>query len=158
MSAIVISQTTGMSDDLSSVMDLYSRKIVGFQMGEHMTKELVMQALDRAFNQQRPSGEVLHHSDRGSQYASHDYQARLKKYKMKSNMSRKGNCYDNACIDSFHSVIKKELIYLEKFKTREQVRKRIFEYITCFYNAKRIHSTIGYIIPNQCEHMYRKPA
>lgn len=139
---------------LASVMDLYSRKIVGFHMDERMTKELVIQALDRAYNQQRPRGEVLHHSDRGSQYASHDYQARLKKYGMKGSMSRKGNCYDNACIESFHSVLKKELIYLEKFKTREQARKRIFEYITCFYNGKRIHSSIGYFTPNQYERMY----
>ncbi|WP_276322081.1 IS3 family transposase [Paenibacillus thalictri] len=143
---------------LASVMDLYSRKIVGFQMSERMTKALVIEALDRAYKQQQPSGEVLHHSDRGSQYASSDYQARLKVYKMKGSMSRKGNCYDNACIESFHSVIKKELIYLEKFKTRDQARKRIFEYITCFYNAKRIHSTIGYLTPNEYERMYRKEA
>ncbi|WP_114378407.1 IS3 family transposase [Paenibacillus prosopidis] len=108
-----------------------------------------------AYNQQRPRGEVLHHSDRGSQYASHDYQARLKKYGMKGSMSRKGNCYDNACIESFHSVLKKELIYLDKFKTREQARKCIFEYITCFYNRKRIHSSIGYFTPNQYERVYR---
>ena len=143
---------------LASVMDLYSRKIIGFQMGDRMTKELVIQALDRAYHQQQPGDNVLHHSDRGSQYASHEYQARLKTYKMEGSMSRKGNCYDNACIESFHSVIKKELIYLEKFKTREQARKRIFEYITCFYNAQRIHSTIGYLTPNECERMYRKTA
>jgi transposase InsO family protein len=143
---------------LASIMDLYSRKIVGFHMDERMTKELVLKALDRAYSQQRPYGEVLHHSDRGSQYASHDYQARLKKYKMKGSMSRKGNCYDNACIESFHSVLKKELVYLEKFKTREQARKRIFEYITCFYNGKRIHSSIGHFTPNEYERMYRSAA
>lgn len=136
-------------------MDLYSRKIVGFHMDERMTKELVIKALDRAYMQQgKPQG-ILHHSDRGSQYASHNYKARLKEYNMKGSMSRKGNCYDNACIESFHSVIKKELIYLEKFETREQARKRIFEYITCFYNGKRIHSSIGYHTPNQYERMCR---
>jgi putative transposase len=140
---------------LASVMDLYSRKIVGFHIDDRMTKELVIKALDRAYHLQRPRVEVLHHSDRGSQYASHDYQARLKTYGMKGSMSRKGNCYDNACIESFHSVLKKELIYLEKFKTREQAQKRIFEYITCFYNGKRIHSSIGYFTPNQYERMYR---
>lgn len=140
---------------LASVMDLYSRKIVGFHMDERMTKELVIKALDRAYMQQgKPQG-ILHHSDRGSQYASHNYKARLKEYNMKGSMSRKGNCYDNACIESFHSVIKKELIYLEKFETREQARKRIFEYITCFYNGKRIHSSIGYHTPNQYERMCR---
>lgn len=143
---------------LASVMDLYSRKIVGFHMDARMTKELVMKALERAYRQQRSPEGVLHHSDRGSQYASNDYQKLLKTYKMKGSMSRKGNCYDNACIESFHSVIKKELVYLEKFKTREQARKRIFEYITCFYNGKRIHSTIGYFTPNEYERMYHSAA
>jgi len=82
-----------------------------------MTKELVLQALDQAYSRQRPKGKVLHHSDRGSQYASHEYQQRLLKYGMKGSMSRKGNYYDNACIESFHSVLKKELVYLEKFKS-----------------------------------------
>ncbi|KIL34451.1 transposase [Gordoniibacillus kamchatkensis] len=139
---------------LASIMDLYSRKIVGFHMDERMTKDLVLKALDQAYSLQRPRGEVLHHSDRGSQYASLDYQARLQKYGLKSSMSRKGNCYDNACIESFHSVLKKELIYLEKYKTRAQAKKSIFEYITCFYNGKRIHSAIGYFTPNQRERMY----
>jgi len=143
---------------LASVMDLYSRKIVGFHMDARMTKELVMKALERAYRQQRSPEGVLHHSDRGSQYASNEYQKLLKTYKMQGSMSRKGNCYDNACIESFHSVIKKELVYLEHFKTREQARKRIFEYITCFYNGKRIHSTIGYFTPNEYERMYRPTA
>lgn len=141
---------------LASVMDLYSRRIVGFQMGERMTKELVIGALDQAYHQRKPEKGLIHHSDRGSQYASHDYQARLKQYHMIGSMSRKGNCYDNACIESFHSVLKRELIYLEKFETREQARKRIFEYITCFYNGVRIHSTLGYKSPNQHEHMFIK--
>ncbi|GED28852.1 transposase [Brevibacillus agri] len=140
---------------LASVMDLYTRKIVGFHMGERMTKELVIAALDQAYNRQRPAPGLLHHSDRGSQYASTEYQKRLEKYQMIGSMSRKGNCYDNACIESFHSVLKKELVYLEKFKTREQAKRAIFEYITCFYNGKRIHSSIGYFTPNQYEHMYR---
>ncbi|MFD1776957.1 IS3 family transposase [Paenibacillus rhizophilus] len=144
---------------LANVMDLYSRKIVGFYMDSRMTKELVIQALDRAVQQRRPpKGQVLHHSDRGSQYASHDYQARLDTYGMKGSMSRKGNCYDNACIESFHSVLKKELIYLNKFKTREQARKAIFEYITCFYNGKRIHSAVGFCSPNEYERVLLKAA
>jgi putative transposase len=143
---------------LASIMDLYSRKIVGFQMSDRMTKSLVLDALDQAYHRQRPTGEVLHHSDRGSQYASLDYQKRLKTYKMKGSMSRKGNCYDNACIESFHSVLKKELIYLEHYKTRAAAKKQIFEYLTCFYNGKRIHSSIGYFTPNQYERMYRLAA
>lgn len=138
---------------LASIEDLCTRKIVGFHMDERMTKSLVLKALDQAYQLQRPKGNVLHHSDRGSQYASHDYQERLRTYCMISSMSRKGNCYDNACIESFHSILKKELIYLEKFKTRKEAKKRIFEYITCFYNGKRIHSAIGYLTPNQCERM-----
>jgi putative transposase len=140
---------------LASVMDLYSRKIVGFSMDERMTKSLVQKALVQAYKLQRPGKGVMHHSDRGSQYASLDYQKQLNIYEMNGSMSRKGNCYDNACIESFHSVLKKELVYLEKFKTREEAKAKIFEYIACFYNGKRIHSSISYFTPNQFERMYR---
>ncbi|WP_267901361.1 IS3 family transposase [Cohnella faecalis] len=143
---------------LASVMDLYSRKIVGFHMSDRMTKDLVIKALDRAYAQRRPGAGLLHHSDRGSQYASHEYQKKMKQYKMEGSMSRKGNCYDNACIESFHSVLKKELIYLTKFRTREDAKKQIFEYITCFYNGERIHSTIGYLSPNSYERAFSNPA
>lgn len=103
---------------LASVMDLYSRKIVGWQMGERMTKELVIGALQQAYGRARPGPGLLHHSDRGSQYVFHDYQNLLSTYEMIGSMSRKGNCYDNACIESFHSVLKKELIYLNRYETR----------------------------------------
>jgi putative transposase len=139
---------------LASVMDLYSRKIVGWHASDRMTKELVLQALRQAHGRQRPDGEVLHHSDRGSQYASHDYQKQLKIYAMKGSMSRKGNCYDNACIESFHSIIKKELIYLNKYATRADAEKSIFEYIEVFYNNERIHSSIGYCAPDDFEQQY----
>jgi len=139
---------------VASVMDLCTRKIIGWHTSDRMTKELVLQALDKAYSRGRPKGEVLHHSDRGSQYASHEYQQRLQKYGMKGSMSRKGNCYDNACIESFHSVLKKELVYLEKFRTRKEAQSRIFEYIEIFYNRKRVHSAIGYLTPVQCEQMY----
>jgi len=140
---------------VASVMDLYTRKIVGWHADERMTKELVLRALDQAYSRQRPpKGKVLHHSDRGSQYASHEYQQRLIKYGMKGSMSRKGNCYDNACIESFHSLLKKELVYQEKFKTRKEAQSKIFEYIEVFYNRKRIHSAIGYLTPIQYERTY----
>lgn len=139
---------------LASIMDLYSREIVGWYADKQMTKALVLKALDRAYEKKQPKGQVLHHSDRGSQYASKDYQDRLKQYQMIGSMSRKGNCYDNACIESFHSIIKKELIYLEKFKTREEAKKYVYEYIEFFYNRKRIHSSIGYFSPLQYERMY----
>jgi putative transposase len=139
---------------LASVMDLYSRKIVGWHMSERMTKELVLQALKQAYGRQHPDPGLLHHSDRGSQYASFDYQKQLQIYEMVGSMSRKGNCYDNACIESFHSVLKKELIYLNKYETREDAKKSIFEYIEVFYNNERIHSSIGYHTPSDYEHKY----
>jgi len=139
---------------VASIMDLYSRKIVGWHADQRMTKELVLTALDRAYRQRRPKGQVLHHSDRGSQYASQDYQTRLIQYGMKGSMSRKGNCYDNACIESFHSVLKRELVYLTHFRTRDEAKQRLFEYIELFYNRKRIHSTIGYVSPHRFERMY----
>lgn len=139
---------------LASVMDLYSRKIVGWHMSDRMTKELVLKALKQAHGRQQPGTAVLHHSDRGSQYASHDYQKQLQNYSMTGSMSRKGNCYDNACIESFHSLIKKELIYLNKYETREEAQKSIFEYIEVFYNNERIHSSIGYQTPSDFEWSY----
>jgi len=92
---------------LASVMDLYSRKIVGWHMGERMTKELAMNALRKAYWRRQPESDLIHHSDRGSQYASHAYQELMTTYQMRGSMSRKGDCYDNACIESFHGIIKK---------------------------------------------------
>lgn len=143
---------------LASVMDLYSRRIVGWQMGERMTKELVIGALQQAYGRARPDPGLLHHSDRGSQYASHDYQKQLLTYEMIGSMSRKGNCYDNACIESFHSVLKKELIYLNHYETREQAKQSIFEYIEFFYNTRRIHSSIDYHTPMEYELLYLNQA
>jgi putative transposase len=139
---------------LASVMDLFSRKIVGWHMNDRMTKELVLQALRQAYGRQRPDQGLIHHSDRGSQYASFDYQKQLQSYEMVSSMSRKGNCYDNACIESFHSVLKKELIYLNKYETREEAKKSIFEYIEGFYNNQRLHSSIGYHTPSAFERIF----
>lgn len=139
---------------LASVMDLYSRKIVGWSLGERMTKELVLEAFDKACERQKPPPGLIHHSDRGSQYASNEYRERLTAYKMIGSMSRKGNCYDNACIESFHSILKKELVYQTKFKTRKQAYDAIYEYIEFDYNRIRIHSTIGYLTPHQYEKRY----
>ncbi|MFB5191778.1 IS3 family transposase [Alicyclobacillus fastidiosus] len=101
---------------VASVMDLFTRKIVDWKAGARMTTDLVISALEQAYRREKPSEGVLHHSDRGSQYASKEYQTKLQQYKMIGSMSRKGCCYDNACIESFHSVIKRELIHLETFK------------------------------------------
>lgn len=141
---------------LASVMDLYTRKIVGWKLGDRMTTDLVLAALDQAYNAHKPSDGLLHHSDRGSQYTSEEYRARLQQYKMKASMSRKGNCYDNACIESFHSVLKKEFIYCTRFKSKAQAQQEMFEYIEFFYNRKRIHGSLGYVSPEQFEEMYYK--
>jgi putative transposase len=141
---------------LASVMDLYSRKIVGWATGARMTQELVLDALDLAHKRRKPKPGLIHHSDRGSQYACGDYTQRLKDYEMIGSMSRKGNCYDNACIESFHSSLKKELVYLNKFKTRKQAENKLFNYIEFDYNRSRIHSTIGYKSPHRYEQLYYK--
>ena len=139
---------------LASVMDLFSRKIIGFAMSERMTKDLVLLAFERAKNTQPPKDGLIHHSDRGSQYASIDYTDVLKEAKIEISMSGKGNCYDNACIESFHSVIKKELIFHYDYKTRNEAKLSIFDYIVSFYNSWRIHSTNGYATPNDYEKAY----
>jgi putative transposase len=136
---------------LASVMDLFSRKIVGYSLADHMKKELAIQALNMAIIQRQPGKELLHHSDRGSQYCSHDYIEILKEKEMNISMSKKGDPYDNACIESFHATIKKDLIYRRRFKTKVEAIKAISYYISSIYNEKRKHSTLGNSSPNQFE-------
>jgi putative transposase len=119
-----------------------------------MTKELVIKALQRALNNEKPTGRVIHHSDRGRQYASNDYQQLLQEHHFQVSLSRRGNCYDNACMESFHSLIKKECIYPNRFRTQEEAKQVIFEYIECFYNCKRSHSTLGHVLPCELEAAY----
>lgn len=139
---------------LATIMDLYSRRILGWHMSHRMTKELVILALKRAIGRQKPTEGLIHHSDRGSQYASHEYQKILREHNMITSMSRKGNCYDNACIESFHSIIKRELIHLKKYFTRQQAIDEIIEYIESFYNYERIHSNNDYRSPLEKERAY----
>ena len=144
---------------LASVMDLYSRKIVGWATGARMTRELVIDALELAYHRRKPEPGLIHHSDRGPQYACSDYQDQLNTYQMIGSMSRKGNCYDNACIESFHSTLKKELVYQMKFKTRKQAVDELYKYIEFYYNRARRHSTLGYTTPHRFEqHYYEKQA
>jgi putative transposase len=133
---------------LASVEDLYSRQIVGWAMGDRMTQDLVIQAFDQAVARYRPPEGVLHHSDRGSQYAAQAYRDRLAAEHMTASMSRKGNCWDNACIESWHSLLKKELIYLHRWPTRAAAQQAIFEYIEIWYNRQRVHSALGYRTPH----------
>lgn len=140
---------------LASIMDLFSRKIVGWSMGPSMKKELVLTALDRAILTRRPGKGLVHHSDRGSQYCSNSYIEVLEGNEMQISMSRKGDPYDNACIESFHATIKKELIYRSRFESREQAMEAINYYIVSRYNERRKHSKLGYCSPNNFERKYQ---
>jgi transposase InsO family protein len=134
---------------LAVVLDLYSRRIVGWAMSDSLQRQLVIDALQMAMVARRPAPGLLHHSDRGSQYASHDYQALLTRAQMVGSMSRKGNCYDNAAVESFFGTLKTELVYQHQYATRAQARADIFEYIEVFYNRQRRHSGVGYKTPKQ---------
>jgi transposase InsO family protein len=136
---------------LATVIDLYSKAVVGWALQERMTSKLVEDALLMATWRRKPKQGLIFHSDRGSQYASESYQTQLKMYHMFSSMSRKGNCWDNAVAESFFKTIKTELTYHCNYETREEARQSIFEYIEVFYNRKRLHSSIGYMAPMQFE-------
>ena len=140
---------------LASIMDLFSRKIVGWSLGDSMKKELVLKALRMAITTRRPGKGLIHHSDRGSQYCSNEYVEALNHCGIKMSMSRKGDPYDNACIESFHATIKKELIYRWRFETKEAAMKAVNHYITSRYNEKRKHSKLGYLSPNNFERKYQ---
>lgn len=137
---------------LAVLLDLYSRRVVGWAMSETIDRQLVLGALKMAVaNRGVPAGGVLHHSDRGSQYASSDYRRALADYGFKSSMSRKGNCWDNAVSESFFATLKVELIHRHRYATRAAARRSIFEYIEVFYNRQRRHSTLNYVSPSQFE-------
>jgi putative transposase len=136
---------------LAIVMDLFSRRIVGWAMHGQMTERLVLDALEMAVLSRRPAGSLIHHSDQGSQYRSHLFRAKLKEHDIRISMSRKGNCWDNAVVESFFKTLKVELQNDERFRSREEARTELFEYIEVFYNRKRMHSTLGYLSPAQYE-------
>ena len=139
---------------LANVLDLCTHKLVGWALGNRMTVDLVLSALDQAYEAKQPLAGLIHHSDRGSQYASEEYNLRLQKYGMIGSMSRKGNCYDNAVIEAFHSTLKRELVYQKRFVTRQEAYDEIYEYIEFYYNRKRTHSSLGYYSPDQFEVRY----
>ena len=136
---------------LAVVIDLFSRRIVGWSMAPRMTTSLVTTALRMAIIRNRPPAGLMLHSDRGSQYASHEYQALLARHGIVCSMSRKGNCWDNAPTESFFSSLKTELIHDEVFLTRFEARNKVFEFIEVFYNKVRLHSTLGYLSPEEFE-------
>ena len=132
---------------LAAVMDLYSRKIVGWALGYALRTSLVEEALRQALAMRRPAAGLLHHSDRGTQYASSAFQALLHYYKIRPSMSATGHCYDNAAMESFWSTLKTELIHRRDFQDLQQAKSALFEYIEIFYNRKRLHSALGYKSP-----------
>ena len=132
---------------LAGVLDLCSRTAVGWSMSETLEKRLVLDALNMAYRRRRPGKGLIHHSDRGSQYASYDYANLLKSYGMRMSMSRKGDCWDNAVMESFFGTLKKELVHHRKYRTRAEARQDIFEFIEVFYNRERLHSSLGYMSP-----------
>jgi len=136
---------------VSAVMNVESRKIIGLSMSDRLSEELTAAALKQAVARQKPPEGLIHHSDRGRQYASYAYQALLRRYEITPSMSRSGNCYDNAYMESFFGTLKRELVYGERYHTREEARLSIFEYVEVFYNRIRRHSALGYRSPEQYE-------
>jgi len=138
---------------LATIMDLYSRKIVGWSLWERLTKRLVIDAFNQAVGRRGNIKGLIFHSDRGSQYASHEFRQLLKKYGCISSMSSSGNCFDNAVAESFFSTLKKELVYDVTYETKREAMSSIFEYIEVFYNRIRRHTTIGGLNPAEFEAM-----
>jgi transposase InsO family protein len=136
---------------LAGVIDLCSRMIVGWSMADHMKTELVSDALKMAIARRSPEEGLLHHSDRGVQYTSDDYLHLIQSHDMMPSMSDKGDCWDNAVMESFWSTLKTELVHHEQYATHDQARASIFEYIEVFYNRKRLHSSLGYVSPEAFE-------
>ena len=136
---------------LAVILDLYSRRVIGWAMGHRLTVELVERAFTMALGNRTLLAGLLHHSDRGSQYAATSYQQLLAAHGVTASMSRKGNCWDNACIESFFGTLKRELVYHRRYATRDDATRDIFEYIEVFYNRQRRHSTLGYHSPAEFE-------
>lgn len=143
---------------LASVVDLFSRKVVGWEMSNQIDADLVEKALRMALYRRQPNFGLLHHSDRGSQYASHQIRNILAANRVHVSMSRKGDCYDNAVMESFFGTLKNEWVHHQKYQTRSQARTDIFSYIEGFYNTVRLHSTLGYLSPDEFEANYQNSA
>ena len=138
---------------LSVILDLWSRAVVSWEADRSMDENLVIKPLEKALKEREPNGELILHSDRGSQYASQRLRNILKENNISQSMSSKGNCYDNAPTESFFSTLKRELVYRQSFKTRDEAKQNLFEYIEIFYNRQRRHSSLGYLSPMQFENL-----
>ena len=139
---------------LAGVKDVYTCEIVGYAMGPRMTQDLTATALRRAIQRKRPSPGLIHHSDRGSQYCAHDYRSLVAQFGLRASMSRRGNCYDNAPMESFWGSLKNELVHHHRFATRREAQGVVQEYIEIFYNRQRRHSRLGYLAPAVFEQRY----
>lgn len=136
---------------LCVILDLFSRKAVGWSMASHLRSELAIEALKMAVFHRSPAKGLIFHSDRGIQYASEDFREQLDEYEMIQSMSRKGDCWDNACAEIFFSTLKQEEVFQNKYKSRAEARQRIFEYIAVYYNRRRSHSFLDYVSPDEYE-------
>jgi len=136
---------------LAVILDLFTRKVVGWAMRDHMRAELTIAALTMAIQRRRPEAGLIHHSDRGSQYAAGDYRDVLQAAAIVQSMSRKANCWDNAPMESFFGTLKTELVHQSEYPDRDAARRDLFAYIEGYYNRQRLHSAIGYITPEQAE-------
>jgi len=136
---------------LAAILDLFSRRVVGWSMDSHLDRTLALDALGMALRTRRPEAGLVHHSDRGVQYASEDYRSRLRERGIICSMSRKGDCWDNAVAESFFSTLKAELVHRNDYVSRSQARASVFEYIEAFYNGRRRHSALGYVSPVEHE-------
>ena len=134
---------------LAVVLDLFSRRVVGWAMADHLGHELALAALDMAIARQRPAPGLLHHSDRGVQFAAHEYRKRLQQHGILCSMSRKGDCWDNAPMESFYATLKGELVEQRDYLTHAEARADIFQFLEGWYNRRRLHSALGYLTPEQ---------
>jgi transposase InsO family protein len=141
---------------LAVLLDLFSRRIVGWAFADHMRRELPLKALNRALQARQPAQGLIHHSDRGSQYASREYRATLLTHQVACSMSRAGDCYDNAVAESFFASLKKECLHRTHFATRTEAHDAVASYINSFYNPVRRHSSLGYMSPIDYEHLDRR--
>lgn len=140
---------------LAVFIDLFHRKVVGWSMDTRMTRNLVIDAFDMAYARCYPSSGLIVHSDRGSQYASEEFRSKLKKLGIRQSMSRKGDCWDNAVAESFFGSLKTELVHNNKYTIISEARRYIFEYVEVFYNRERLHSSLGYMSPQEYEMKYK---
>jgi putative transposase len=143
---------------LAVLLDLCSRRVVGWSMSNVIDTNLVLGALNMAMEQREPGDGLLHHSDRGTQYTSAEFQLALQRHGIRCSMSRRGNCWDNAVAESFFATLKGDLMYGRKFETRQQARAAVFEYVEVFYNRQRLHSSLGYRSPSEFEEQMKAAA